>query len=189
MTFLRAHWLTLATMAAGVLILLRLIGLRPFALIPTDAVVLYIGECPAAYRTVAKLAVNSQFLDLDIAPVPVDEGSMPRTCPLALQRLHSWSPLLRLLPDSVACRRLKEDAAAFHRRHLNGFPALSVGGVPVPAIADDVVLAEFGVEQQIDEHGGREFSRRTTTPDSADPASTGRIAKQLAHGVASIAGY
>jgi hypothetical protein len=136
-----AALLLAGTCLLGAVMFLLLRTIRPYALIPPDVAILYVGDCPASKWTYRQWAKASEEVKQHLIAVPIENNELTaQACPVALARIRRESLLLRLLPTGEACKRLVADAQRFHREHMLGLPAFSVGGVSIPRGYERLVL-------------------------------------------------
>jgi hypothetical protein len=132
--------------AAGSLLTASVAGVRPFEHVAPNTLLLFVGkDCRSSLSEFQSLARSERDAALNrIVPVPVDERVSGSVCPMALERIAHTSWRVGLLPADLACRRLREDAAAFHEREFMNLPAFSLGQLAIPLHSHEPVLYELG---------------------------------------------
>jgi hypothetical protein len=161
---MRRFTIVLAAAIAGGLLAttISVATVEPFDEIPRNVAVLFVGSCNFSYQAFRKLSTATEEVRARVLPVPVENDEViGHVCPVSLARLRSVSWRVRLLPASIACRRLVARAHHYFYDEQKGsaLPAFAIDRVLVPQRAERTAFAILGLSLRFDDQGIATFER------------------------------
>ncbi|WAS89724.1 hypothetical protein [Nannocystis punicea] len=126
--------------------------LSPYFWLPSDQVWVLVNEgCPASKLAFSELSVDETLRGrLLVVPTEDDSNAFGReVCHAALDQLRADAAVLRLVPDSFACKWLADDARTLKATLEQQYsPVFTLGEQIIPMGGEPAALLERGLEMR-----------------------------------------